>query len=187
MNDTELDDLLTRAAAHLPAATVCEAQRLARATAPRRPVRRRWVLPVAIAGAVALTAGSGVTMTMAHWGGVEMPLGNVRNQTPIPVRWTTDSGLTETCRVWVELRHPEPTDVATLDRAIAGHDWAGLGQRLYDQAPVLPDDADGERRVGDALGPVLHTFAQQVFPGAGWFSDAGTGRAVDAWGMRCDQ
>ncbi|WEG08757.1 hypothetical protein PU630_16175 [Microbacterium horticulturae] len=185
-----LDELLDASAAELPEPIAREAQRLATAVAPRRRVGRRWLVLGIGLGAVALTAGSGVAITMAHWGGVSMPLDNVRNEVPIPVAWTTDDGHTDSCRAWIELRNPHDGDGATLDAAIHAHDWDGLGQRLYDTTTAAPgsaDDADGETRVGNGLGPVVRRFATGVFPGIGWFDAPAGERAVDAWGFRCDR
>lgn len=193
MTTTDLDDKLTSLAAPIPESARAEAHRMATATMPRRlrkghAPRARWMLPIILGSAVALTAGAGTaTIAMSHWGGVEMPLDNIRNTEPIPVTWTTDSGHVEECRVWVEIRNPQPGDQAALNQAVAEHDWSELGQHLYDDAPAQPDDPDGETRVGDALTPEIRTLADKTFPGIYWFgqgADTAT-RAVDAWGMTC--
>lgn len=134
------------------------------------------------------TAGAATTtIIMSHWGGVSMPLGNVRNATPLPISWTTETGHSESCRVWIELRNPEPSDGTVLDTAIERRAWNGLGQQLYDSAAPAPDDPDGEARVADALAPVLQDFVAGTFSGITWLGDpeATTSRAVDAWGMTC--
>lgn len=192
MNDTELDRLMQSAAAPLPEAATAEAARMAREAMPSR-LRRgkaplpRWLRPAAFAGvALVLTAGAGTTAyTMSNFGGVSMPLGNIRNTVPIPVTWTTTSGVTESCNAWIELQNPAPGDPAALDAAVKAHDWAGLGQRLYDQTPPVADDADGQRRVGDGLDPVLQSFAQSTFPGISWFPQSASARGVAASGFRC--
>lgn len=193
MNPDDLDGRLAAMSEPLSPAADAEARRMARATMPARlrrgrAPRARWVLPVLVAGAAALTGGAGTAaLTMSHWAGVSMPPGNVRNADPIPVAWTTPSGHHEACRVWIELRHPHPGDQRTLDDAITHHDWAGLGQKLYDDGTPTRDDDGGESRVSDGLTPVVRAFADQTFPGIDWFNDgAGTDqRAVDAWGMTC--
>ncbi len=193
MTTTDLDDKLTSLATSVPESARAEAQRMAAATMPRRLLkghapRARWVLPAIVGGAVALTAGAGTaTIAMSHWGAVEMPLGNIRNTEPIPVTWTTESGHVEECRVWVEIRNPEPDDQAVLNRAVSEHDWSGLGQELYDDAPAQEDDPDGEARVGDSLAPGVRAFADATFPGIYWFGQSvdTAARAVDAWGMTC--
>lgn len=193
VSDTKLDDLLNSMTAPMPAAAENEARLIGEATTPRRlqhgrAPRHPWVLPGLIAGAVALTAGAGTaTVVMMHWGGVSMPLENIRNNEPIPVSWTTDSGHHEDCRVWIELRNPHQNDPATLDAAIAANDWTALGQRLYDATDPVEDDQDGEARVSEALTPVMQSFADDAFPGIQWFGDpeANDTRAVDAWGMTC--
>ncbi|MEW2014208.1 MULTISPECIES: hypothetical protein [Microbacterium] len=193
MNPTDLDDTLTTMAVPLSSELRTAALGVVDATTPprvregRRP-RARWVLPVVVGGALALTAGAGTaTVVMSHWAGVGMPLENVRSNEPIPVTWTTGTGHVEQCRAWIELRNPQVGDQATLDRAISQHGWTGLGQRLYDAAPPLADDADGERRVDEALEPVLRSFAGEAFPGVAWLGETrdASARAVDAWGMTC--
>lgn len=192
MNPTDLDDTLTTMAVPLSSELRTAALGVVDATTPprvregRRP-RARWV-PVVVGGALALTAGAGTaTVVMSHWAGVGMPLENVRSNEPIPVTWTTGTGHVEQCRAWIELRNPQVGDQATLDRAISQHGWTGLGQRLYDAAPPLADDADGERRVDEALEPVLRSFAGEAFPGVAWLGETrdASARAVDAWGMTC--
>lgn len=191
MNDTELDGLLTSAPTELPDNATREARRMADAAMPAR-VRRgklprpRWMLPVLVGGALALTAGAGTaTIAMSHWAGVSMPFENVRSTVPIPVTWTTESGHEENCRAWIELRNPQPGDRDTLDEAIRGHDWDGLGQQLYDSSPAIPDDPSGGSRVGDALTPVVLDFADTVFPGIPWATPSDDLRSIDAWGFTC--
>lgn len=193
MSATKLDDLLSSMVEPLSAAAHEEARRIGTATMPRRlqrgrAPRRGWVLPGLIVGALALSAGAGtVTVVMSHWGGVSMPLDNIRNAVPIPVIWTTESGHHEQCRVWIELRNPLPNDRATLDNAITNRDWTGLGQRLYDDAAPVEGDDGGESRVTEGLTSVIQTFTTDTFPGIQWFGDP-TGsdtHAVDAWGMTC--
>ena len=192
MNEIELDELLTSVITPLPDAANREARRMAAATMQARLLRGklprpRWVIPVLVGSALAVTAGAGTaTVMMSHWGGVEMPLDNVRNTLPIPLIWTTETGHFENCLVWIELRNPQTGDRDALDAAIRSHDWTGLGQHLYDTAPATPEDPDGETRVGTALTPVIEDFADEVFPGIPWFLEGGDSRAVDAWGFRCD-
>ena len=190
---TDLDDKLTSMAAAVPDAARAEVLRMAEQAMPRR-VRRgraprsRWALPIFVGGAIVLTAGAGTaTIAMSHWSGVEMSLGNVRNSEPIPVIWTTDTGHSEECRVWLEFRNPEPGDQARLNEAVAKRDWSGLGQQLYDDAPALPGPGDGEDRVSEALTPEIQAFTAEVFPGISWFDEdvAAGARAVDVWGMTC--
>ncbi len=195
MTDDDLDTRLSRIAARLPSSVEAEAGRLARGTMPPglrngRSPRARWVLPVVLVGGAALTAGaSTAVVALSHWGGVSMPIGNIRNEQSIPVTWTTPGGHTEQCRAWIELRHPTASDATTLEAAITSYDWDGLGQHLYDAAPaaMYPDDLDGEQRVSAGLEPVVRQFAAQTFPGIGRLNDSedSVGRAVDVWGMTC--
>lgn len=193
MDTTDLDDQLSSMAEPLPQAADLEARRIAAATVPSRSrkgraLRPRWVLPVVVSAAVALTAGAGTaTVMMSHWGGVSMRLENVRNTEPIPINWVTGTGHEEICRAWIELRNLSPGDVAKLDSAIGAHDWSGLGQRLYEAAGNRADDPDGETRVRGGLTSELQHFANETFPGIYWLSESGqnTERTVDAWGMTC--
>lgn len=191
MKPSALDSYLDTMATPVPPESQHLARALASATRPtaahrRRP--RRWLLPGLAVGAILLTAGAATaTVVMSHWGRVSMPLGNVRSATPLQISWTTETGHSESCRVWIELRHPDPSDGAVLDAAIESHDWDGLGQDLYAAAAPEPDDPDGEARVSGALVPVLKDFVAGTFPGIIWLGDpaASTTRAVDAWGMTC--
>lgn len=193
MDTTDLDNMLGSMAEPLPQAAEDEARRVAGATMPSRlrngrAPRARWLVPVIVSGAVALTAGVGTAaITMSHWGGVSMPLENVRNNDPIPVHWTTETGHQEECRVWIELRNPSLGDLAVLDAAIVSHDWSGLGQRTYDAVESRPGDPDGESRVSDGIAPVIQTFVGETFPRVDWMGDgtASSERAVAAWGMTC--
>jgi hypothetical protein len=193
MDTTDLDYQLSSMAEPLPQSAELEARRIAAATMPSRirkvrKLRPRWVLPVAVSAGVALTAGAGTaTVMMTHWGGVSMPLENVRNSEPIPVSWVTGTGHEEACRAWIELRNPSPGDVVKLDSAIQAHNWSGLGQRLYDTAGTRADDPEGETRVSGGLAPELQRFANETFPGIHWLSESGQSieRAVDAYGMTC--
>ncbi len=184
-----LDRMLASAVAPLPESLDDEARRLARATAATaRRSRPRWLLPLAISGVLALTAGAGTaTVAMSHWAGVSMPLENARSLEPIRISWVTDDGHEERCRYWIELRNPEQGDRERLDAAIRGRDWDGLGQQLYDQGPVAGEDPDGESRVSDRMSPVLMAFAAEVFPGIRWGGDVpeSDARAVDSTGMTC--
>ncbi|MDR2998615.1 MAG: hypothetical protein LBU78_10905, partial [Microbacterium sp.] len=125
MNETELDDLLARAAQPLPNAAdnlaAAVADDVVRGARPSR--RRRWLIPAVIAGALALTAGASLTaVQLAQWQGVSMPDGNVRSTVPIPLDWVTADGHTEHCGAWIELSDPEQGDRAALDDAIQTHD-----------------------------------------------------------------
>ncbi|MFE6735238.1 hypothetical protein [Microbacterium sp. NPDC057650] len=188
MNDTELDDLLARAAQPLPIAAdnlaAAVADDIARGTRARR--RRRWLIPVVIAGAFALTAGASLTaIQLAEWQGVSMPEGHVRSTVPIPLEWVTEDGHAERCGAWIELSDAEPGDQAALDDAIRAHDWAGFGQRLYDTGAPVADDPDGSGRTDSQLGPELRAFAEQAIPGVGWMAEGAGRTAVAAYGFRC--
>ncbi len=191
---TELDDLLDRMAVPLGDASQSAARHLAEATMPRRMrrgrgPRARWVLPVVVGSGLLLTAGAGTAaITMAHWGGVEMPLENVRNQTPLVIDWEAVNGEHYSCQVWIELRHAQSGDGQRLDAAIGARNWSGVGQRLYEASGAADGDVSGTEGVYDELEVLVRDLADATFPGIHWLSDAITTdeRAVDAWGVRCD-
>lgn len=194
MARSELDEMITRLARSLPHAAESEARRVAQSTVPARlrrgrAPRARWALPALIAGGVLITAGaSTAAIAMSHWAQVGMPLEHVRSSEPIPISWTTETGHTEECRVWIEIRNPQSGDRDALDAAISSADWSGLGQRLYDENSPGDEvaDGDGEIRVADGLHPIVRSFAEQTFPGIGWLSESTADeRTVDAWGMTC--
>ncbi|MCL2795841.1 MAG: hypothetical protein FWD85_11105 [Microbacteriaceae bacterium] len=193
MNDIELDEALESAVEPLSEVAAVEAGRLAMETMPvrlrhgKRPLPR-WLRPAVFAGAaLVLTAGAGTTaVTMSHWGEVSMPLGNIRNETPIPLDWTSDTGTVDICKAWIEIQDPLPSDPAALDAAVSAHDWAGFGQRIYDESPADPNQAAGERQTDVALDSALKDFVEATFPGIPWMSPGATGRAVVATGFRCD-
>lgn len=191
MNDTELDDLLERSISPLPPTVTRDAALLAEATMPAR-VRRgrmpraRWFIPVVVFGTLALTAGGSITaIQLSQWPWVTMPAGNIRNAVPIPVDWITDSGHSESCRAWIELRNPGEGDRATLDAAIQKHDWNGFGQKLYDSGTTAADDPDGEVRVGPELHSALGAFTEEALPGVLPFGELGDTVAIDATGSTC--
>jgi hypothetical protein len=191
MNDLELDDLLARSISPLPSTVSREAVLLARETMPAR-VRRgrvpraRWFFPAIVAGALALTAGASLSaVQLSQWPWVTMPANNVRNTVPIPVDWITDSGYSESCRAWIELRNTGDDDRATLDAAIQDYDWDGFGQKIYNAGTNVADDPDGEIRASEQLYPALFAFTKKVLPGVLIFGESGETVAVDALGMSC--
>lgn len=193
MNQAELDEVLASVANPLAEVAAVEARRLAVATMPRRLKRGkrplpRWLRPAVFAGvALALTAGASTTaVTMSHWGMVSMPLGNIRNETPIPLDWTSDTGVVETCKAWIEIQDPLPGDSEALDAAVGAHDWTGFGQRIYDESPADPNQSAGSRQMDVTLEPALKEFAQATFPGIPWMAADGSRRGVVATGFRCD-
>lgn len=135
-----------------------------------------------------LTAGAGTAaLTMAHWGQVSMPIGSIRNSVPIPLTWTTETGHTEECRAWIEIRNPLPGDQASLDEAITDYDWTGLGQQIYDSTEPIVEDPDGESQVFAGIKPVMQVVVTEALPELSWLGGNASAdeRAVDAWGIRC--
>lgn len=158
MNDTELDELLSASVAPLPVAASHEASSLAVASMPSRlqqgrMPRPRWLVPVIVAGSLALSGAASVTAAqLSVWPWVTMPENNVRSM-PIPVDFTTDDGHIESCRGWIELRNWDSADLNALNDAIEAHDWTGFGQQLYDYADlmIMPTSARTARLGGGSV------------------------------------
>lgn len=191
MNDTGLDDLLTRSISPLTPSVTHEAALLAQdaSLAPRprrnRP-RKRWVIPAVVVGVLAFTgAGTLAAGQLALWPFVAMPEGNVRTTVRVPVNWTTDDGHHEQCGAWLELRNAGPGDREALDAAIRARDWDGFGQRLYDSGTSSVGDPDGEQRVGDMLDPVLIELVRGALPGVLIMGERGERVGLDAFGLSC--
>lgn len=192
MKNDDLDVLLAAVKAPLPSAVKQETRNLADKVNASQIVRKRWspqrwMIPVVIGSTLALTGGAGAAVyTVTHWAQVSMPQGNVRSAVPIPVQWRTEDGHVKDCRAWIELRNPRSGDQQRLDHSIAGYDWDGLGQGIYD-TNVSTVRADlGESVVIEHFEPHLRKFFAGAFPGAGWLEARGDSTAVDAWGAVCE-
>ena len=190
MNDAELDELLSASIAPLPVLASHEAASLAMASMPLRlrrgrMPRPRWLVPVIVAGSLALTGAASITAyQLSVWPWVAIPTGHVRT-IPIPVDFTTDDGHVESCRAYVELRNAGDGDLTALNDSIGDHDWTGFGQQLYDTGAPVMEDPDGESRVGDELLPALIAFTKAAIPGVLGLGEDGEGVAIDALGMSC--
>ncbi|WP_313479928.1 hypothetical protein [Microbacterium sp.] len=104
--------------------------------------RRRTIIPVGIAGALALTGAA-----------VFVPLKLAINDTPvsldmeIPITYTTDTGVDVSCRYGLYFGDPlarTPAD-EKLAEFVKSHDWSGIGQRIYREAmsnPFIPGPDD---------------------------------------------
>lgn len=190
MNDTELDDLLAASITPVPASMARESTALAMETRPARlrrgrMPRPRWLIPVIVAGAVALTGAASITTAqLSVWPWVTLPDGYERTDR-IPVEFVTDSGHVETCGAYVELRNAEDGDLAALDAEIAARDWEGYGQRLYDRGSDVEDDPDGEARVGNELFPDLVAMTKAAVPGVLELGQDGDTVAIGAMGLSC--
>lgn len=135
-HDAKLHDLVIRMA--------IDAREAARGTRPRSPwwKRPRIVIPLGIAGVVALT-GAAVFTPLQLW----------INDTPveldveIPIVYTTDTGVDVTCRFGISFGDPAHRTGADgrLAEFVENHDWTGIGQRIYDEAianPFVPGPDD---------------------------------------------
>ena len=105
------------------------------AAGSRRLPRRRkalWLVPGSILAVGALTAGA-VAVD-----------GLTRIETPIPVSYVTDTGVTVSCTATIESSYFSPrfTEVSTY-YGNADFTTSGLGQRIYEYALVLAGDKAG--------------------------------------------
>ncbi|WP_341974425.1 hypothetical protein LTA6_002867 [Microbacterium sp. LTA6] len=97
--------------------------------------RRRTMIPLGIAGAIALTGAA-----------VMIPLGIAVNGTPvemdveIPILYTTDTGVDVSCRYGIYFGDPATRSAADerLAEFAQNHDWTGIGQRVYEEAIANP-------------------------------------------------
>ncbi len=91
-----------------------------------------WLVPGAVLAVGALTAGALVVDRVT------------RVEEPIPVSYTTDTGVTVSCTAYVESSVFAPQLAAVTDY-YKSHDFtdAGIGQRIYEYALVLAGDKQG--------------------------------------------
>lgn len=182
MTDEELDAALTRSRSAIPTGAAAEARRLVRATRPTQAPRRarRWVLPAAVAGALALTGGANLAAAqMEIWPYVGMPADNLRTSEPIPLIWTTEDGHHEECGAWLEFADTPKSTVDAVEEAILETDWTGFGQNLYDAGSPQPRDPGGESRVSTELDARLDAFVREHAPSVAPLSGAGRSRSDD--------
>lgn len=136
-DDARLGSLVRRMAAEARDSAAME-------SAARKPwwTRRRTLFPLAIAGAVVLT-GAAVAVPLSLWvNGTQVEL-----DAEIPIVYTTGSGVEVTCRYGIYFGDPASRSDADerLAEFVATHDWAGIGQRIYDEAianPFIPGPDD---------------------------------------------
>ena len=169
-SERELDHLLARAA-EVPAADAETLAELGRMTRAARPRRRRPVVIVALAGAMALggvVAFSGaitqlaVDLTTPPF--QELPDGWLRTNAWIPVEWVQTDGHEERCRTYLEVENGDAGMIEALDAAIAGRDWSGLGQSLYEALPGSVPADEIESEVNLAAQPIIQAFALDAVP-----------------------
>ena len=84
---------------------------------------------------VALT-GAAVVIPLGLWtDGTRVDL-----DAEIPIIYTTDTGVEVSCRYGIHFGDPASRSTADerLAEFVAGHDWTGIGQRIYDEARANP-------------------------------------------------
>lgn len=107
--------------------------------------RRRGVGPLAIAGAIAVSAAAVMVPLTMEVGGTQVEL-----DVEVPIVYTTDTGVDVSCRYGLYFGDPADRTEADeqLAQFVAGHDWTGIGQRIYEEAidnPFVPGpDYDGQ-------------------------------------------
>lgn len=128
--DATLDELVRRM-------TIAAREQFSAQSAVRLPwwKRRRIVIPLGIAGVVALT-GAAVVIPLSlgvngSWGAPDAE---------IPIVYTTETGVEVRCRYGMSFG--DPADRTEADERLAefvrNHDWTGIGQRIHDEAIARP-------------------------------------------------
>ncbi|WP_157536963.1 hypothetical protein [Microbacterium sp. Root180] len=131
VDDARLHALVRRTALAAEARAIAEAP----STTPRWK-RRRTMIPLGIAGVVALT-GAALVLPLTQFGIGGML---VDADAIIPIKYTTDTGVDVSCRK--AFYFGDPADRTQSDRQIAAfvadHDWTGIGQDMYEYAIAHP-------------------------------------------------
>jgi hypothetical protein len=132
MDDSTLDALLRRSApSPAPADLAVDANLLAIVDHARRaaqPARRRrralWLVAIPAVPALALALTAGIDERLSP-------------DLTIPVTYTTDTGYTESCSIFVFNGEINWIEVSfTAVDYLSAQDWDGIGQRIYQQALV---------------------------------------------------
>jgi hypothetical protein len=186
------DDGFDRLVAAAGATTAVRQEALDRlveqAGARRRRGRRRGpvVLGAAVAGALLLAAAA----TSTWWAHVppfqSLEDGMYRSKAAIPVDFTTTGDLQVRCRAFLEYTGLSVHQSQQVEAYVEGHDWSGLGQRLYDRdAPAHESYEHAQDRVAAALDPVLAQAAAAAVPGVHPSGFHGAGARVNGWSFDC--
>lgn len=104
--------------------------------------RRRAMIPLGIAGVVALTGAAVAFPLTIGVNGKTATLDVV-----IPITYTTDTGMEVSCSYGIYFGDPATRNDADERLAVFAqeHDWSGIGQRIYDEAianPFVPGPDD---------------------------------------------
>ncbi len=104
--------------------------------------RRRAVIPLGIAGVVALTGAVVLVPLGLGVNGIQVDL-----DAEVPIIYTTDTGVDVTCRWGIYFGDPVNRSAADerLAEFVQNHDWTGIGQRIYEEAianPFVPGPND---------------------------------------------
>jgi hypothetical protein len=105
--------------------------------------RPRALLPIGVVSMVALTGGAILIPLTLSVSGVE-----VEPDVEIPIVYTTDTGVNVSCREQIFFGEPGERDDTDIRIAefMRGHDWTGIGQRVYEDAlanPIIPERDGG--------------------------------------------
>ncbi|WDH79049.1 hypothetical protein PTQ19_00995 [Microbacterium esteraromaticum] len=109
--------------------------------------RRRTIIPLGITSALALTGAAALAPLNLAVNGTQVSF-----DMEIPIIYTTDTGVDVSCRLALYFGDPlarTPAD-EELAEFVKGHDWSGIGQRIYREAmsnPFVPgpdDDIQGD-------------------------------------------
>ena len=136
--------------------------------------RRRAMIPLGIAGVVALTGASLLVPLNKFWiDGMQADADAI-----IPIVYTTDTGVEVSCRYSIYFGDPadRTEDDQQLAAFVAEHDWTAIGQRVYERAiadPFIPgvnggfgDDTDDtpQRRDEASLFSAIGAVIEEEIP-----------------------
>lgn len=173
MDDSTLDTLLRRSApSTAPADPAVEANLLAMVDDARhkaRPARRRrralWFVAIPAIPALALALTAGIDERLSP-------------DLTIPVTYTTDTGYSESCSIFVfngEINWIEVSFTAVA--YLSTQNWDGIGQRIYQQA--LIEEAAIRQQVADRDPAVAATSDGLTMPDESQIQQAAWYRAED--------
>ena len=97
--------------------------------------RRRIIVPLGVASVAVLSGGALLIPLSLSVNGTK-----VEPDAQIPIVYTTDTGVDVSCRYEIYIGEPGSRDADDLQLAdfMDNHDWAGIGQRIYEYAIANP-------------------------------------------------